>query len=141
MSTPPGKPRNERLSPPARTNILIVEADPAMRNALTFALEAEGYQVRSLSSAEAAADLDELDALDCLVIDQSLGDVTGLDLLAGMRAAGATQPAVILMARSAAGLIARAGRLDASVIQKPLLDDQLFGMIHKLVDRRRATTV
>ncbi|MBI1407446.1 MAG: response regulator [Caulobacter sp.] len=130
-----------RLQPAAPPTILIVEPDLAMRNALAFALEAEGYRVRPLSSAAAVDDVADLAALDCLVIDQSLGDVSGLDFLASMRAAGATQPAVILMARSAAGLIARARRLDASVIEKPLLDDQLFGMIHRLVDGRRTPTV
>ena len=65
--------------------IVVVDDDAAVRNSLKFSLEIEGFAVRAFS---VAADLlNAPDVLDCacLVIDQSMPGMTGLDLVAKLR--------------------------------------------------------
>ncbi len=109
--------------------VILVEDDPALRNALTFAFETEGYGVRAYADAEAllAAPF-EVGRL-CLVIDEKLPGLCGLDLLSRLRDAGVTTPAILITTRPAAITRRRAAAAGVEIVEKPLLGGALARMV------------
>jgi CheY-like chemotaxis protein len=60
-----------------RFNLLVVEDDPAVREAITRALETEGYQVSSAASRSEAIRLFDQGAVDMALLDLNLGQEEG----------------------------------------------------------------
>jgi len=112
--------------------VIVIDDDDAVLNALGFALDTAGFASQQFASAAAALQAGTLDQAACLVIDQSLPDIQGLDLLARLRRHGVSTPAVIITSSPSAAVLAQARMLGAPVIEKPLLDDALFACIRRL---------
>ncbi len=82
----------------AETNILIVDDEPALREALTYSLTREGYAVRSAAtSAEAFAKIDR-QMPNFIVLDLGLPDADGLELCRRVRSRSSV-PILMLTAR------------------------------------------
>lgn len=120
------------MRPPVPPRLVIVDDDPAVRHALAFALEIAGFRVSAYADAEAA-----LQAADsewrCLILDQRLPGMSGLELLARLRAGGLAAPALLITTNPARDLRARAFAAGAEIIEKPLLDDALVRRVARLV--------
>lgn len=127
-----------RSSPPPLRTIVVVEDDSALLNALTFALETEGFRAQAFRTGAAMAAWPELAAAACLIIDQNLPDESGLDVLVRLRAEGITAPAVMITTNPPLALRAQAASLNVPVIEKPLLGDQLFACVRRLIGGSRA---
>lgn len=110
--------------------IVLVDDDDALRAALQFALEIEGYGVESCRTGEQLLALD-LPAGGCLVIDEKLEGVDGLESLEELRRRGVTLPAIMITSYAGPRLRSRARRAGASVVEKPLLCDALVAQIRK----------
>jgi FixJ family two-component response regulator len=115
-------------SPPC---VLVVDDDAALLGALEFALQAEGYQVRSCADAEAALKA-SADQLACMVIDYRLPDIDGMDLAQRLRGAGVTAPMILITSNPDARCRARAARGGAVIVEKPLLGDRLLRQIRAM---------
>ena len=82
----------------AETSILIVDDEPALREALTYSLSREGYAVSSAAtSAEALAKLDRR-MPNFIVLDLGLPDADGLELCRTVRSRSSV-PILMLTAR------------------------------------------
>jgi two-component system response regulator FixJ len=115
--------------------IAIAESDFAVRKALRFFLESEGFEVRTFDRASTLLADPHLAQARCLIIDQGLTGGSGLDLLALLKGRGAMPPA-ILMTNGLLGLAsARAAGLGVPVVEKPFLDDQLVTTLRSLLAR------
>ena len=110
-------------SPPQR-RLLLVDDDPDVLNALTFAFETEGYEVVALDSGEALIDHPSPEA-NCIVIDQRLPGIAGLDAIAILRARGVFTPAILITSNPSPIVRARAYTASIAIIEKPLLSDAL----------------
>ncbi len=66
-------------------NLLIADEDSRLRNLLTDTFNEEGYNVIATSKGREALELSLTEALDFIIIDLNLTDITGLDLLAKIR--------------------------------------------------------
>ncbi len=122
---------------PARQNagpILIVEDDIDVLNALRFALEIEGYDVRAFSTAAALANAARDPSAACLIVDQGLPDGTGLELIALLRRRDVATPAVLITTDLPSALRAEAAALAVPVVEKPLLSNALFATVRSLID-------
>ena len=109
---------------PARPLVIIVEPDEALREALAFALDTEGYWARAFAEVSDVP-LAELIAADCLVLD------VHLLALASLRGKGVRTPAV-LVAEGPVDLTV-ADALWAGVAHKPLITDALSVQVKKAV--------
>ena len=114
-----------------RSTVVLVEDDLAVRLSLAFTLELEGFSVVALDSGEAllACDLPVVSA--CLVLDQHMGGVTGLEALAELRTRGIGLSSFLITSHPTAATRARAAELGAQVIEKPLLGDVLVAALHE----------
>jgi two-component system, LuxR family, response regulator FixJ len=120
-------PNDNSLAPAV---VLIVDDDPAVRNSLKFSLEIEGFVVRTYASGRALLRDDDLPTCGCLVLDQVMPDMTGLDLLAALRSRAIALPAILITTHPAPALSLRAAAAGIGVVEKPLLGNALLEAIH-----------
>jgi two-component system response regulator FixJ len=113
--------------------VVLLDDDAALRQALTFLLEIEGYQVLACETGEQLMTqaLPERDA--CLVLDYRLETGTGLDVLEALRARGVALPAILITSPPKPDVHARVERLKAILVEKPLLGDLLLARIHDVL--------
>ncbi len=81
--------------------ILLVEDDRTLRQALTFNLEREGYEVATAVDGEQALGLARGGGYDLIVLDLMLPRMSGTEVLRTMRAEGRATPVIILSAKGA----------------------------------------
>lgn len=122
------------------TALVLVDDDPALLNALSFAFGIEGYEVRSFGDAEtllsdASAQRDSV----CLVLDQRLPGLSGLALLAALRAKGVSAPAILITSNPPPAVRRQAEAAGVEIVEKPLLDGVLAGKVRDAVARARPT--
>jgi FixJ family two-component response regulator len=114
----------------AKPVVVVVDDDLAVCNSLRFVLEAEGFAVREFSGGtELLKDVEQSRA-SCLVIDEQMPGMTGLEAVARLRERNISIPAILMASRLTAALRERARRAGVSVVEKPLLGNVLLDWIH-----------
>ena len=108
----------------------IIDDDDAVRDSTRALLESYGYEVRDHASAEIFLREAGL-KIDCLVVDQHMPGMTGLDLLEHLRAQGNQTPALMMTGRSDSTLEPRAARIGVTLLHKPVPEDELVSWIER----------
>jgi FixJ family two-component response regulator len=112
-------------TPDGAPTVLIIEDDQSLLNALTFALRADGFNVRPYPSAESLlAEADRVRA-DCLVIDLKLPSLDGLSLLTMLRDKAIGAPAILITSNPDSHALRRARAAGVPIIEKPLVNSAL----------------
>ena len=112
-----------RRSPPPL--LAVVDDDPAIRHALSFAFDTAGISVVAFADGEAALLAPDPLSWRCMVLDQRLPGISGLDLLDKLRALGVRAPAILITTYPSKAVVARACAVNVEIVEKPLLDNQL----------------
>lgn len=115
--------------------VVFVDDDLAVLNALSFAFETEGYAVRACRDGAALLADPPLEPDTCLVLDERLAGRSGLDLLVRLRARGVEAPAILITTRPSPQTIARAGAEGVTIVEKPLLGDVLARKVREMLGR------
>ena len=79
--------------------IAVVDDDAAVRNSLKFSLEIDGFAVRTYASVEELLGSGNLRNFQCLIVDQDMPRMTGLELVAALREQGVKVPALLISGR------------------------------------------
>jgi two-component system, LuxR family, response regulator FixJ len=111
---------------PAKSVVLVIDDDPAVRNSLKFALEIEGFSVQVYPTGAALLEEDDLPESGCLVADYNLPGMNGLDLLQMLREREVALPAILITSHPTPAIRSRASSAGVCLIEKPLLNDTLF---------------
>lgn len=110
--------------------IVVIEDDAALLQALRFDLELEGFSVQAHTT-PATLRTEDLPADNaCLVIDYRLPGLNGLELLRRLRDNHVQLPTILMTTNPNAVVYARAKSLGAVVVEKPLLGDRLIAAIN-----------
>ena len=80
--------------------ILVVDDEPAIVDAVSYALRSEGFEVESRSDGEGALEAALTEAFDLLILDLRLPGLSGIEVCRRVRAASQV-PILILSARDA----------------------------------------
>ena len=104
-----------------RPIVIVVDDDAAVRGSLRFALEIEGFAVRTHSSAGDLLNDGDLHGCVCLIIDQKLPGMTGLDLVSALRKKRILTPAILITSYPTAIVQEMAVRAGIPIVEKPLL--------------------
>jgi FixJ family two-component response regulator len=113
--------------------ILVVDDDPAVRNSLQFSLEVEGFCVRTYPDAASLMKEASLPEKGCLVVDFRLPGMNGLELVAQLRKRRIALPAVLVTTRPDATVRLHAAKAGISIIEKPLLTEDLLRCIRTML--------
>lgn len=112
---------------------VVVDDDPAIRHALSFAFDAAGIGVVSFPDADAALRAVDAARWGCLVLDHNLPGLSGLDLLDRLRHRGIRAPAILITTNPSRQTKARALADGVEICEKPLLDDDLVERVRLLI--------
>lgn len=115
-----------------RNVVVVVDDDPAIRNSLKFSLEIEGFVVHLY---ESGADLLKAPALpncSCLVVDQQMPGISGLDLITKLRDQKVSAPAILITSHPNATLARQAAGANVPIVEKPLFNNTLVDLIRKV---------
>ncbi len=126
---------DQRL-PQIPATVYIVDDDSAVRCALAFALDLEGFAVETFESGEALLLRDRPRGHGCLVLDQRLPGVSGLDTLRQLRARQIDLPAILVTSHPKASCREAAALAGVPILEKPLEGETLIGAIHQLLEAR-----
>jgi FixJ family two-component response regulator len=118
-----------------RPLVAIVDDDQAVCGSLKFALELEGFAVRTFSTAEELLRDTGLEACDCFVIDQRMPVMSGMELIAALRKRRIMTPAILLTGHPSTTLSARAHDTAIPVVEKPLFGNTLVDLIRETCRR------
>lgn len=111
--------------------IVVVDDDAAVRKSLKFSLEAEGFVVRTYARAEDLLNETLFPACRCLVVDQKLPGISGVDLIAELRNREISAPAILITTHPSSELKKRAAGAGIPIVEKPLLGSVLLDGIHQ----------
>ena len=111
--------------------IVVVDDDAAVRGSLKFALEIEGFAVRTYPRGDDL--LDDVQRADCacFIIDHKLPGMNGLDVVAKLRKERIGAPVILITSHPTRVVQQRAAQAGVPIVEKPLLG-------HALIDRVRA---
>jgi two-component system response regulator MprA len=116
--------------------LLVVDDEPALREALRSSLEFEGYAVESAADGLTALDLLDRGEYDAMLLDVMMPRLDGLTTCRRLRASGNRMPVLMLTARDAVG--DRVSGLDAGAddyLVKPFELDELLARVRALLRR------
>jgi DNA-binding response OmpR family regulator len=82
-----------------RRRILVVEDDRTLRQALTFNLTREGYEVTAAADGEAALEAARDQRLDLILLDVMLPGMSGVEVLRVLRRENVSTPVIIVSAK------------------------------------------
>jgi FixJ family two-component response regulator len=118
--------------------VVIVEDDAAVCKALAFAFGTHDIPVRCYGCAEdLLADDGPIDACH-LILDYKLPKMNGVDLLRELKKRGLHAPAVIIATSPPAAVRAAVVAEGATLVEKPLLDEELYELVLNSRERSRA---
>ncbi|MFI6511142.1 response regulator transcription factor [Streptosporangium sp. NPDC050855] len=116
--------------------VLVVDDEPALREALQSSLEFEGYRVGLAPDGQAALEALEREPYELVLLDVMMPRLDGLTACRRLRAAGNHLPVLMLTARDAVG--DRVSGLDAGAddyLVKPFELDELLARVRALLRR------
>jgi DNA-binding response OmpR family regulator len=116
--------------------VLIAEDEPAIADAVAYALRAEGFAVDAVRDGEAALEAAHCDGYDVLVLDLMLPGISGIEVCRRLRTASAI-PIIMLTARTAE--VDRVLGLEAGAddyVVKPFSMPELVSRVRAILRRR-----
>jgi len=119
--------------------VLVVDDEPAVREALKRAMVSEGYDVVLAADGDQALAAFAEGTPDALVLDVLMPNLSGLEVARRLRAAGDAVPILMLTARDAVS--DRVAGLDAGAddyLVKPFALEELFARVRALLRRSGA---
>ena len=125
---------------PALANpvIAIVDDDAAVRGSLKFALEIEGFAVRTYPRGDdLLGDVARADCA-CFIIDQKLPGMNGLDVVAELRKEHIAVPVILITSQPTRVVQQRAALAGVPIVEKPLLGNALIDRVRDAIAHPKA---
>lgn len=124
-----------------KPRLLVVEDDPALAQALALGLSRRGFNVAQSTNGVNALERACGERFAAMVLDLTLPELDGLDVLREMRARGVGTPVIVLTARGTVGDRIQGLRLGADdYLPKPFDLDELEARLLALLRRGRVGT-
>ena len=122
---------------PGRPVVLLVDDDAAIRRTMTVGLELEGFDVVCASGGRAALEAVKAVQPAVMLLDLTMPDLDGLEVLARLRAAGDDLPVCVLSAREQVSDRVRGLEAGADdYVVKPFALEEVTARLHALLRRR-----
>ena len=117
-------------SPSSPQCVHIIDDDSAIRESLVLLMQSEGWRTRAFASARDFLEASVRAEYGCVITDVRMPDMSGLELLARMKAMGGAWPVVMITAFADVALAVQAMKMGAAdFIEKPCDQDQLVAAV------------
>jgi two-component system cell cycle response regulator CtrA len=120
-------------------NVLVIEDDAAVRDSIRLMLKVDGWDVAATGYGDVGLGMARDTAFDIVLLDLSLPDIDGLEVLKSLRRTGNRTPVFVISGDATSEikvLALRAGADDC--IAKPFHRDELTARIGAVVRRSKA---
>jgi two-component system cell cycle response regulator CtrA len=118
--------------------VLLIEDDRMMARSIELMLSASGFIVEKTDSGEDGVDLGEVYDYDCIVLDLSLPDMSGLDVLRTLRRSKNATPIMVLSGTQEIESKIKALSLGADdYMTKPFHKDELVARLRAVIRRSK----
>ena len=124
-----------------QARILVVDDEPNVGRFLIHALRSSGYSVSVAHSVAEAWPRIESEPFDLLLVDKTMPELGGLELLKKLRDAGKETPTVLLISKVSQAAVDEALALGASdYLSKPIVNtEHLVRRLRSVLDKRLTT--
>jgi DNA-binding response OmpR family regulator len=120
-----------------KKRILVVEDDEEMRSLLKDFIEAEGFEIDSVSNGSEAFRILVRELFDLVITDIRMPGLTGLDILPGIKKLQPEAPIIVITAFGSEEVHRRAIERGATAyLEKPLHFHELKTMIHEIISSK-----
>jgi signal transduction histidine kinase len=120
-----------------KRQLLLVEDDAMLREALSYSLEKAGYAVHGCESGEEALKAAEKGGFELSLLDLTLPGMNGLELLAGLKASRDTSESVMMTGNGSIETAVESMRLGAyDYLTKPFDTPELLRRLDKAMEKR-----
>ena len=109
--------------------VAIVDDDDGVRGSLRFLLEVVGHTVEAFASAAEFLESD-LPNIACLILDQHMPEMTGLELAERLRNDGINIPILLITGSPSPVIIAGAAELGIRVLEKPPEEEDVVDFVN-----------
>ncbi len=119
-----------------RPTIAFVEDDPSFSRAVSRFLRVSGYEVHAYPSAEAFLE-DFSDSDDCLIFDNHLPGISGLELFQRISSSASAQSVIFISAQDEGDMRAKTAQLPGcTFLRKPFVVTELLSAVQEQFARR-----
>lgn len=119
--------------------VFVVDNDASVREAIGLLIESTGWRTEGFECGQSFLECPRSPAPSCVVLDDSLPDIDGLDLQQRIAAEGDDMPVVFLTTHGDVMGTVRAMKAGAvDVLTKPFQPDALLSAITDAIERSRA---
>ncbi|MFZ5734221.1 MAG: response regulator FixJ [Pseudomonadota bacterium] len=124
---------------PANAWIDVIDDDDAVRDSISFLLEANGFKVRVHSSGSDFLAAMPLENIGCIVSDIRMPGASGIDVLARLRESGIDVPVIIMTGHGDVPLAVEAMKLGAfDFFEKPFDEEVMVTAVRSALERTRS---
>jgi two-component system, LuxR family, response regulator FixJ len=109
--------------------VAIVDDDLAVRDSLQFLLVIVGCPVETFASAAEYLKVEQQHPA-CLILDQHMPEMTGLELAERLRADGSGSPILLITGSPSPAIVTRAAELGIRVLEKPVTESDLLDFVN-----------
>lgn len=115
--------------------VAVIDDDDDVGDVLRGLLETMGYQVETYRSGMDFLSTAQLDLLACLVVDQNMPSMTGLEMIERLSDRGVSIPVLLITGAHDAEIERKAASLGVmTVLEKPMSHHELLRFISVSVD-------
>jgi two-component system cell cycle response regulator CtrA len=123
---------------PAIMRVLLIEDDSAVAQSIELMLKSESFNIYTTDLGEEGIDLGKIYDYDIILLDLNLPDMSGFEVLRGLRVSKVAAPILILSGLAGVEDKVRGLGFGADdYMTKPFHKDELIARIHALVRRSR----
>ena len=116
--------------------VCLVDDDPGVLDSLTVLLQTLGFDVLTFGSGTEFLADERRRTAGCLLIDQHMPGMDGLDAVDELRSEGMMMPAIVITGRLDANIAARAAKLGITeILEKPFSTKRVVDLVRASLDR------
>jgi two-component system, LuxR family, response regulator FixJ len=118
-----------------KATVYVIVPDDAVRDSIQVLMETAGLAARSHASAVSFLRIVPVSNNGCVLIDQNLPDMTGLEVVEQLRRRGVAVPIIVMTCRADPTIGSAAERFGVLLLEKPFGSRRLIGLIQMALSR------
>src|SRR5256886_10171190 len=122
----------------AKSRILVIDDEAAIRDSLRMTLEYEGYEFVGAATGQEGLSLAERETPDLVLLDVKMPGMDGLEVLDRLRSMNEALPVVVISGHGTIGTAVEATKKGAfDFIEKPFASERILVSLRNALDQRR----